>query len=91
MRIRPVFFDLILDHLNTQEICIKATKEVQWRQEDASDHFKTQGTFDGASKDLYTVQYIPDLFVTQDKVKIWHDDNAFYNDNELIDWYNYYK
>ena len=30
MRIRPVFFDLILDHLNTQEICIKATKEVQW-------------------------------------------------------------
>ena len=47
--------------------------------------------FGDASKDRYTEQYIPDLFVTQDKVKIWHDDNAFYNDNGLVDWYNYYK
>ena len=31
---------------------------------------------------------IPDWFVMQDELKIWHDDNDYCNNNEIVEWYD---
>ena len=41
--------------------------------------------------DSYSLQFVPDWFVTPEQLKIWHDDHDYYNDDELIEWYNGYK
>ena len=33
------------------------------------------------------MQFVPDWFVTQQQLKIWHDDDNYYNDDELIELY----
>ena len=52
------------------------------------DHFKTQKRCGKAVKDNPSfLQFVSDWFVTQQQLKIWHDDD-YYNDGyELIDWY----
>ena len=35
--------------------------------------------------------YVPDWFVTQGKLKIWHDDNDYCNNNKLLEWYDGYQ
>ena len=40
---------------------------------------------------LFSLQFVPDWFVTQQQTDIWHDDDYVYNDNEMIKWYNGYK
>ena len=42
-------------------------------------------------RDSYFLQFIPDWFATQEQQEIWHDDDDYYNDDELIGWYNGYK
>ena len=37
------------------------------------------------------LQYVPDWFVMQGQLKIWHDEDDYCNDDELITWYNSYK
>ena len=37
------------------------------------------------------LQFVPDWFVTQKQVKIWHDDNDYDNDYEIIGWLNDYQ
>ena len=34
------------------------------------------------------MQYVPDYFVTQNQLKIWHDADDYCNDDELIEWYD---
>ena len=36
-------------------------------------------------------QYVPGWNVTQQQVKLWHDDDDFYDDNELIKWHDGYQ
>ena len=59
-----------------------------------SDQFKTKEKCDGAvTGDAFSLQYVPDWFVIQDQVKLWHDDDDDDDDDddELIEWYNGYK
>ena len=35
----------------------------------------------------FSLQYVPDWFVTQEELKLWHDDNDC-DDDELIEWYD---
>ena len=37
------------------------------------------------------MQFVPDWFATQQQLKIWHDDDDYCNDDELIEWYNGYQ
>ena len=37
-----------------------------------------------------SLQYVPDWFVTQQKLKIWHDDDDYCSDDEIIKWYDGY-
>ena len=54
------------------------------------DHLKTQGTCERAvEKGPYSLEFVPDWFVMQGQVKVWHDHN--YNDDEIIEWYDGYQ
>ena len=35
--------------------------------------------------DPYSSQFFPDWFMTQQQLKIWHDDDDYYNDDELVE------
>ena len=48
------------------------------------------------NEDPWLLNYIHDWFVTQEQVKIWHDDSEYNgddddNDGEIIVWYEGYK
>ena len=40
-----------------------------------------------------SLQFVPDWFVTQGQVKIWHDDGDYWDDgkDKFFKWYNGYK
>ena len=41
---------------------------------------------------LFSLQFVPDWFVTQQQFDIWYDnDYVYYNDNEIIEWYKDYE
>ena len=40
---------------------------------------------------LHLLRYVPDWFVTDRQIKIWHDNDEYCNDDKLIEWYNGYK
>ena len=42
-------------------------------------------------KGHFPLQYIPDWFVTQQQVKIWHDDSDYHDKDRLVEWYDGYK
>ena len=56
------------------------------------DQYKTQEMCDKAvEEDLGLLEYVPDWFVTQQQVELWHDDDDYCNNNEMIRWYDGYK
>ena len=84
----PAVFLLIPDCFKIQEIYIKTVMVDPWRLYDVSDHFKTQEMCDDAVwGDSFSFQFVPNWFVTQQQLKIWHDDDDYCNDNEIIEWY----
>ena len=42
--------------------------------------------------DLFSLQFVPDWFITQDQIKLWHDYDDYCNDDyRLYEWYDGYK
>ena len=39
----------------------------------------------------FPLQYVLNWFVTQQQVKIWHDNSDDHDKNRLIEWYDSYK
>ena len=35
--------------------------------------------------------YVPDWFLREELIKIWHDDDGYSNDNWVIKWYDGYQ
>ena len=46
---------------------------------------------DVVQRDSYSLQFVPDWFVTQEQLEIWHDDVDNCTDDELIRWYKRYE
>ena len=47
------------------------------------DHFKIYEMCEKAVKKyLWLLKYVPDWFVTHEQIKIWHDNDDYYNDDE---------
>ena len=44
-------------------------------------------------EDLYLLEYVPDWFVRQEQIDLWHDDyyDDDYYDYGMTEWYNGYK
>ena len=54
-------------------------------------HFKTQEICDKAVIDDSTsLLFGPDWFVSQQQIKSWHDDDDFYDYDDITEWYNGY-
>ena len=45
---------------------------------------------DEVRSDPYSLQFVPDWFVTEEQVDVWYYDDEYCNDDELIEWYNDY-
>ena len=55
------------------------------------DHFKTRRMCEKAvKKHLWLLKYVLDWFVTHQQIKIWHDNDDYWNDDERIEWYKSY-
>ena len=91
MCITPEAFHLIPNRFKTQEMCIKAIEADPSFLQIVPDHFKMQRMCEAVQKRLCLLKYLPEWFVTQQEIKIWHDDDEFCNDDKLIKWYNDYK
>ena len=88
----PYTLEFVPDDLKTKRMCKKFVEKNLLRLKFVSDYFKTQNICDKAVKgDLYSLLFVPDWFVTQKQLKIWHDDDEYCDDHELIEWYNGYK
>ena len=37
------------------------------------------------------MQFVPDWFVIQQQIDKWYDDDYWYNDDQIIEWYNGYQ
>ena len=56
------------------------------------DCFKTREMHENAVKKyLWLLKYVPDWFVIHQQIKIWHDNDDYCNDDELIKWYKGYQ
>ena len=41
--------------------------------------------------DPSSLQFVPRWFVSQQQLDVWYDDDYWYHDDELIEWYEGYK
>ena len=52
------------------------------------DYLKTQKMCDEAVKDdPSSLQLVPDWFVTQQQIDVWYNDDYWYHDDGIIEWY----
>ena len=88
MRENPAAFFLVPHCFKTQKMCIKDLEVDPWQLNDVPDYFKALEMCDDAVwEDPYSLRFAPDWFVTQQQLKIWHDDDDYRNDDERIEWY----
>ena len=86
----PIKF--VPDHFDTHFLSFKVVEAAPWRLDDIPDHFKTPKMCnDTVRKGLFYLQYVHGWFVTQEQLKIWDDYNDYWNDNEIIKWYDGYQ
>ena len=83
----------ILKHFETREMCIKGVEVDLWQLSDVPDHFKTQEMCNEALHiEPYALRFVPVWFVIRVQVKICHDDDDdYWNDDEIIKWYDGYQ
>ena len=59
-----------------------------WQPDDVPKHFKTQEMYDDAVwEDPFSLKFIPNWFVSQQQLKLWHYNTDRYDDDEIIGWY----
>ena len=92
MHENPAAFFLVPDHFKTQEMCIKALEVDPWELCDVPDYLKTKKIHDDVMRrNSYSLRFILNWFVTQQQLKTWYDEGEYYNDDELIEWYDGYQ
>ena len=83
---RPYIIYFVPDHFWMQEMC----NELMHTMSDAfnyniPDRLKTQEMCKKAVKDdPSSLQFVRDWFVTQQHIKIWHDNDDYYDNDEII-------
>ena len=83
---------LILFHLRAQEMCNAIMRNNPIGFFFIPDHFKIQEMCIKAFEpDPRQLKYVPDWFMTQGQVKVWHDYGEYCNDDQAIEWSEGYK
>ena len=89
---RPAALSHVSDRFITQETCIKAVEVEPWQLYHVLGHFKTQEMCDdGVWGGPFSLQYVSYWFVTQQQTKSYHDDDDYFNDNIIFEWYESYQ
>ena len=92
MRENPAAFFLVPDHFKTQKMCNDVSDIDPWQLNDVPDYLKTQKMCDDVvHRDSNSLQFVPDWLVTQEQPEIWHSNDDYCTDNELIEWYKRYE
>ena len=88
----PWLLGSVPDHLKAQDMY---NKEVDIKPHFlvlVPDRLKTKEMCSKAvCKHSWLLKYVPDWFVTQQQLKIWHDDDYYWNDDKLIKWCEGYQ
>ena len=88
VRMDPDALEGVPNRFKTQEMCDVAVMEDRYALEFVPDYRKSEKMCDKVVwEHPSSLQYVPDLFVTQEQVKSWHDNDKFYDDNKIIEWY----
>ena len=73
-------------------MCIKVIEVYPRQLYYVPNHFKAWGTCDrAASDDFFSLQFVPDWFVTQQQIDLQRDDDEYCNNDEMIEWCKGYK
>ena len=92
IRNSPWALRFIPDHFKTHEMCNEAVGAHPWTSEHVLDNLKRQEMCNEAvRRGPWNLRHVSHWFVTQQQIKIWHDDCYYCNDNRLIKWYDGYK
>ena len=82
----------VLDHFKTQEMCDKAVEEDLGLLWPVLIQYKTQEMCDKAvDEDLCLLEYVPDSLMKQQHIVLCGDDDDYYGDDKLIEWYEDYQ
>ena len=61
---------------------------MSWMLGAVPDHLKVREMCKKAvQEDLCLLEYVPDWFVSNQQINIWHDNNSHCDDDRLIEWY----
>ena len=86
MRMIPEAFHRVPNRFKTQEMCEKTVKADQLGLKVVLSHLKPTEMYNAAMKeDPSSLIYVPDWFVAWQQVKLWHDDDYFYDRDEIIE------
>ena len=73
-------------------MCEKVVEKTLCLLKCVPDCFKTKEMCEKEiGKRLGLLKDVPDWLMTQQRIKIWRDDDKYYNDHELIKWYKGYQ
>ena len=73
-------------------MCILALEVDSWQLNDILDYLEIRKMCDNVvHRDPYSLQFVPNWFVIQEQLKIWHDDDEYCDDDKLIKWYEGHK
>ena len=97
----PHLLEHVPDPLKTMEMCNEVKLKIvhwggfevdPWKVHHVPDRFKTQRMCNTAVElDAWLFNYAPDWLATHKWVKIWHDEDDFFDDEKIIEWYDGYK
>ena len=83
--LRPYLLQYVSDHFKTEETRIKALEVGPWLFKYIPDHLNRNMCDKVVKDDSSSLQYVPDWFVTQQQIDLWHDD---YHDDDGDHWDN---
>ena len=88
----PAVLFLVPDHFKTQDMYNEALEVDPWSLYDIPDYLKTQKMCNEVVKDdPSSLQFVPDSFVSQQQLDVWYDDDYWYHEDDITEWYEGYK
>ena len=88
----PYMLEDVPDHFNTQKMCNKAIEIDPFTLWHVPNNLKMQEMCTRAVEAcLGLLGYVPDWFVTQQRLKLWYDNTYYCNNDKRIKWYGCYK
>ena len=92
VRRKPLILKFVPGNLQTQEMCKRVVEENPRLLKYVPGRFKTKEICGKAVKeDRDSLQYVPDYFMTQQQLKLWYNNDDWYDDDEIIEWYESYQ